>query len=506
MQINNTCSKYLGCELNPENSSSHSLQSEAYTPYRCISQTFAHNLSTSADCVYGGSTIDTVSSCRSDTNYSMRSDTVATRISSFHQSLDRSGWSSNNIESCYKREVTSTVTSNGYLHSSNPKTNNSTNQSKASAEYDRYKSSPSHGSETSMKLYSHSDKSSKTLKSPISRSQSSVSTMDRGRVSNRSIGSSKCIDSGGWSSKYLENNNKRVGTATVVSNGHFHSRNTNSDKSTNQSNARKEYVMYKRLPSHGSETSNKLYSHSDMFRKSPISSSLRSVSPMVRGRKRNLSIESSRGLDSGGRSSKYVERSYQREGTTVMSSEHLHSSHSKCDKSTNQSNTRTEYGRYKRSPSHESKTSMKFYSCSHELRISPISRSISLKDRSRIKTPTLKSPISRSGWSVSPVNHGRKRSPSIKLSRSVLHSRGEKHLRETRRKGLEKRNNKNCERRSTSPKQRSNRTVSPEGRRSKWPMSKSLHSRRSPSTKKQRGNARSNSRTATRSNHSKPRR
>lgn len=427
MEPNNTFTKYPGHELNPEKISSHGWQSAAYTPYGYTSQptaapgNYAHegstidtviscrsdtNYGTHSDTaptriayVHGGSTIDTVISCRSNTNYGTHRDTPSTRISGFHKSLDRRGWSSNNAECNYKRELTTTVTSNGYLHSSYPKSDASTNQVNRRTEYGRYKKSPSHQSETSKKFYSNSDKWSKTLQSPISKSQSSVSPKDRGRVRNRSIESSSGFHSG-RSDKYFKLNNKREDTTTIIFNEHFHSLNPNYDKSTNQSNIGIEYDRYKRSPSHGRETSKILYSQV-----SPTSKPQKSVSP---------------------------------------------------------------------------------------------------KDRKRKRTQTSKSPISsRSVKLASPVDLGRKRSPSIQPSRLVLRSREEKPLRDTRRKSLETRNNKNCERRSISPKQRSI-TVYPEGRRSSSPTSKSFNSRRSLIINRHKENAHSTSRTQ--SIHSKPRR
>lgn len=433
MEPNNTFTKYPGHELNPEKISSHGWQGAAYTPYGYNSQptaapgNYVHqdstidtviscrsdtNYGTHKDTaptrisyVNGGSTIDTVISCRSNTNYGMHSDTPSTRISSLHKSLDSRGWSSNKAECNYKRELTTIVTSNGYLHSSYPKSDASTNQVNRRTEYGRYKNSPSHQSETFKKFYTTSDKWSKRIQSPINKSQSSVSPKDRGRVRNRSIESSRGFHSG-RSDKYFKLNNKREGTTTMISNERFHSLNPNYDKSTNQSNIRIEYDRYKRSPTHGRETSKKLYSHSDKSKVSPTSKPQKSVSP---------------------------------------------------------------------------------------------------KDRKRKRTPTSNSPISsRSVKLASPVDLGRKRSPSIEPSRLVLRSREEKSLRHTRRKSLELRNNKHCERRSISPKQRSIRTVYPEGRRSSSPTSKSFNSRRSLITNRQRENAHSSSRTQ--SIHSQPRR
>lgn len=597
MQINNTFTNYQGYEFNPEISSSNGFQNAAYAPYVYNPQTTAHN-STPGNGAYGFTTVDTASSCRLGNNNGTQSYIAATRISSFHQSLDSIGWSSNNSESHYRTEVSARVISNGYKHSSNPrsdksiyhnneiqeynmhnklpshgsgaskkfysnsdkpvrsptsfsvksvppkergrvrnrsiepsrgfdsgvrsakyfelnikregiatvisngyphssnlKSDKSTKQIDAITEYDRYKRSPSHGRETKVKVYSHSDKLSKTLKYPINRSQRSVSPKDHGRAKYQNIESTSGFDS------------KKVGMATVIPNGHFHLQNPDSEKSTNKSITRTDYDRYKRLPSLGNETSKKLNSHSGKLRKSPISRSQRSVSPMVRGRKRSLSIESSKGLDSGGRSSKYVEHSNQREGsTTVISKGYLRSRNSKCDKSTNRNNIRTENDRFIRSPSYGRETPKTLYSHSDKLRKSPISRSrrsVSPKDRSR--NAILKSPISRSRWPVSPENRGRKRSQSIESSRSVLRSREENNLRETRRKSIEKRNsNLGCK--STSPKQRFKQT-SHEGRKSKYPMSKHIRYRRPPNTNKQRGNAHSSRPTSrTRSNHSKPRR
>lgn len=593
MQMNNTFSNYQGYEFNPEISSSNGFQNAAYAPYVYNPQTTAHN-TTPGNGAYGFTTVDTASSCRLVNNNGTQSYIAATRISSFHQSLDSIGWSSNNSDCNYRTEVSATVISNGYkhssnpssdksiyqsnerteynmhnklpshgsgaskkfysnsdkpvryptsfsvksvppkecgrvrnqsiepsrgfdsgrrsakyfelnikregiateisngyLHSSNPKSDKSTKQINAITEYDRYKRSPSHGRET--KVYSHSDKLSKTVKSPINRSQRSVSPKDHGRAKDQTIESTSGFDS------------KKESMATVIPNGHFHLQNPDSDKSTNKSITRTDYDRYKRLPSLGNETSKKLNSHSGKLRKSPISRSQRSVSPMVRGRKRSLSIESSKGLDSGGRSSKYVEHSNQREGsTTVISKEYLRSRNSKCDKSTNRNNIRTENDRFVRSPSYGRETPKTLYPHSDKLRKSPISRScrsVSPKDRSR--NAILKSPISRSRWPVSPENRGRKRSQSIESSRSVLRSREENSPRETRRKSIEKRNsNLGCK--STSRKQRFKQT-SHEGRKSKYPMSKHIRYRRSTNTNKQRGNAHSST-SRTRSNHSKPRR
>lgn len=596
MQINNTFTNYQGYEFNPEISSSNGCQNAAYVPYVYNPQTTAHN-STPGNGAYGFTTVDTASSCRLGNNNGTQSYIAATRISSSHQSLDSIGWSSNNSECNYRTEVSATVisngykhssnpksdksiqsnarpeynmhnrlpshgsgaskkfysnsdkpvrsptsfsvksvppkergrvrnrsiepsrgfdsggrsakyfelnikregiatvTSNGYLHSSNPKADSSTKQIKAITEYDRYKRSPSHGRETKVNLYSNRDKLSKTVKSPINRSQRSVSPQDHGRAKDQTIESTSGFDS------------KKIGMATVIHNGHFHSQNPDSDKSTNKSITRIEYDRYKRLPSLENETSKKLNSHSGKLRKSPISRSQRSVSPMVRGRKRSLGIESSKGLDSGGRSSKYVEHSNQREGsTTVISKEYLRSRNSKCDKSTHQNNIRTENDKFTRSPSYGRETPKTLlYSHSDKLRKSPISRSrrsVSPKDRSR--NAILKSPISRSRWPVSPENRGRKRSRSIESSRSMLRYRAENNLRETRRKSIEKRNS-NLGRKSTSPKQRFKQTLSREGRKSKYPMSKHINYRRAPDNNKQRGNAHSST-SRTRSNHSKQRR
>lgn len=593
MQINNTFTHYQGYEFNPEISSSNGCQNTAYAPYVNNPQTTAHN-STPGNGAYGFTTVDTASSCRLDNHNGTQSYIAATRISSFHQSLDSIGWSSNNSEYNYRTEVSATVISNGYkhssnpksdksiyqsnenpeynmhnrlpsygsgaskkfysnsdkpvrsptsfsvnsvppkergrvrnrsiepsrgfdsggrsakyfelnikregiapvisngyLHSSNPESDKSTKEGKAITDYDRYKRSPSHGRETKVKVYSHSDKLSKTVKSPINRSQRSVSPKDHGRAKEQTIE---------WTSGF---DSKKVGMATVIPNGHFHSQNPDSDKSTNKSITGTDYDSYKRLPSLGNETSKKLNSHSGKLRKSPISRSLRSVSPMVRGRKRSLSIESSKGLDSSGRSSKYIEHSNQREGsTTVISKGYLRSRNS-SDKSTKRNNIRTENDRFIRSPSYGRETP-KTYSHSDKLRKSPISRSrrsVSPKDRSR--NAILKSPISRSRRPISPENRGRKRSQSIESSRSVLRSREENNLRETRRKSIDKRNS-NLGRKSTSPKQRFKRT-SHDGRKSNYPMSKNIRYRRSPDTNKQRGNAHSST-SRTRSNHSKPRR
>lgn len=326
MEPNNTFTKYPGHELNPEKISSHGWQSAAYTPYGYNSQptaapgNYAHEVSTidtviscrsdtnygthsdtaptRISYVHGGSAIDTVISCRSNTNYGTHRDTPSTRISSFHKSLDISGWSFNNPECNYKRELT-TVTSNRYLHSSYPKSDTSSNQVNRRTEYGRYKKSPFHQSETSKKFYSNSDKWSKTLQSPISKSQSSVSPKDHGRVRNRSIESSSGFQSG-RSDKYFKLNNKREDTTTMISNEHFHSLNPNYDKTINQSNIRIEYDRYKRSPSHGRETSKILYSHSDKSEVSPTSKPQKSVlSPKDRKRKRtptSKSPESSRSV------------------------------------------------------------------------------------------------------------------------------------------------------------------------------------------------------------------
>lgn len=560
MQINNTFTHYQGYEFNPEVSSSNGCQNTAYAPYYVNNpQTTAHN-STPVNGAYGFTTVDTASSCRLGNNNGTQSYIAATRISSFHQSLDSIGWTSNNWECNYRTEVSATVISNGYKHSSNPESDKSIYQSNEKPEYNMHNRLPSHGSGASKKFYSNSDK---PVKSQTSFSVKSVPPKERGRVRNRSIEPSRGFDSGGRSAKYFELNIKREDIATVISNGYLHSSNPKSDNSTNQSIAITEYDRYKRSPSHGRETKVKVYSHSDKLsktvkspinrsqrsvspkdhgrakdqtiestrfdskkvgvatvipnghfhsqnpdsdrykrspslgnetskklnshsgklRKSPISRSQRSVSPMVRRRKRSLSIESSKGLDSGGRSSKYVGHSNQREGsTTVISKGYLRSRNSKCDKSANRNNIRTENDRFIRSSSYGRETPKTLYSHSDKLR---------------------KSPISRSRWPVTPENRGRKRSQSIESSRSVLRSREENNLRETRRKIIEKRNS-NLGRKSTSPKQRFKQT-SHEGRKSKYPMSKHIRYRRSPDTNKQRGNAHSST-SRTRSNHSKPRR
>lgn len=151
--------------LNPNNNSSHGWQSGVNNSFCNSSQSQdSYDLNTPHNYGYGGYTNSTATTYRPDTNThnSTHNSTMVPPIPSSYQGFDRPGWSSN-----------------ANLRSNNPMSVKSTNQCDVKIEH-------SDQSEWSNKLDSFLKKCEKS-KSPLSRSQRSVSPKNCSRTSSPSI-------------------------------------------------------------------------------------------------------------------------------------------------------------------------------------------------------------------------------------------------------------------------------------------------------------------------------